>query len=148
MALYLHGQRGEAAHVDRMYAHRARRLDLVVGEATPPFLEHHAAFETRERRTEAEVHAAAEREALLRVAADIVLIGALEHTLVAISGAHEQQRAFARAERLAVQLDVARDPAREHLRGVVEAQRLLDPARDAGFGRLAHERALLGVAPH
>ena len=47
---------------------------------------------------------------------------------------------------LAVQLHVARDPAREHLGRVVEAQRLLHPVGNPRW-ILAHERALLGMAP-
>src|SRR5688572_4776834 len=96
-SLHLHGQRGEAAHIDRVHAHRARGLDLVVGEPAPPLLEHHATLEPRERRAETEVHAAAEREALARVAQDVVLACALEHALVAVRGSDEQQRAIARA---------------------------------------------------
>src|SRR5439155_13290759 len=100
-----------------------------------------------EGRTEAEGHAAPERDALAGIAQDVVLGGALEHALVAIRGPHEQERAVACAEPAAVQLDVARDAAREHLRGVVEAQRLLDPARNPRLRRLAHQRALLGMPP-
>src|SRR5262245_22263154 len=130
-----------------MHSHRFLRLDLVVRETAPPLLEHYATLEARERRAEAEVHAATEREAGRGVAADVVFGRSLEGAFVAVGGAHEQERALPGAQRLAVDFDVARDPPREHLRGIVEAQRLLDPARDPREGSLAHERALLGVAP-
>ena len=86
-------QRREAAHVDRVDAHDARRLDLVVGSRRSDLLERDAPLEPRERRAETEVRALAEGQARLGVAQHVEAIGLREDALVAIGRADEQHDA-------------------------------------------------------
>src|SRR5262245_3081382 len=114
-------------------AHALRILlrELVARRAREELLEADPELEAREARAEAEVHPEAEGEVRVRVATRVEAVGLGEGALVAIRGGEEQVHALAPREPAPVQLDVARERAREPLHGRVVAQRLLDGGRDA-----------------
>ena len=67
---------------------------------------------------------------------DVEHVGPVPHPLVAVGRAEQQQHLVALGHLLAVQLDVARERARHHLRRALVAQDLLDRVGDAaGIGQ-------------
>jgi len=95
---------------------------------------------------EAHVRSGAEREDARRAARDVEAVRFRELALVAVRGCPQEAEARAGAQRLAVQAEVLRDGAAQHLRRHVVAERFLE-----GVRRLlrigGHARALIRVLP-
>ena len=83
----------------------------------------------------------AEAQMSLRPPPDIVSVGIAKFAFVAIGRAEGEHDLVARADRLAVQRDVARGDALEALGRGVEAQRFLDRRRDQAGSATRRRRA-------
>jgi hypothetical protein len=88
-----------------------------------------ARLEPGQRRAQTEVQAEPGGDVVARVAVEVEGVGRGPATLVAVGGGEEERDLPARLQAPAVELDVARERARHHVRRRVEAQHLLDRAR-------------------
>ncbi len=126
-----------------MHAFRGAGVDGVFAELGDEDAERDPGLEPGQGCTEAVMDAMAEREVTGRVAADVEAVRLVPPSFVAIGGSEEQESLASRGQGHPVQLDVARQHARERLGRGVEAQCLLDGRRNER--RVGQEpRALVG----
>jgi len=93
-------------------------------------LERDARFQPRQRRTEAEVVAEAERQVPLRIAGDIELFrGRAPVPFVAIGRADDRDHVRVGGQSLAGDLDVSGGPPEDELDRPIPSQGFLEPAR-------------------
>ena len=102
------------------------------------------ALEPRQRRTQAEVRAEAEREVAVVAARDVEAVGLVEHRRVAVRRADAADHERALPDRHAAELHVLERDAHGALHRAVEAQHLLDRALQQ-LGLRAQARELVGV---
>ena len=105
-------------------------MQLDPREALQQHLERDPSLQARERRAEAVVDAAPEREVGIVRAADIEPVGRLEHVRVPVGGADQDGDVVARADLEPVHRAVGPRAPDGRLRRGIEAQQLLDGRRD------------------
>ena len=123
---------------------RVRQVDIPIGEPVQHLVEGDPALETRQRRTQAKVHAVSERDVRAVLAVDVETLGIREATLVVIRRRQHQQHGASRRHGLAVELQGLSDVPRDVRARWLDPQQLLHRVRDER-AIVQHRTALIGV---
>ena len=112
-----------------LHPHAIVSCQRVVGCPGEQRLQCHAELEPRQAPPEAEVKTEAKGEVVIGRSSEIEAIRLREDSLVAVGRTQQNVNALARIDPLAVQLDFAKQRARDPLHGGIEPQQLFDRRR-------------------